>query len=125
VVTESVNGLRSAQGSDVKLTIQYLQNGCDVVSTYFNVVRSGLTDLYLRIWHKYTTERHQSSNEQRIDKGSERCVRRGCRHELADTSVDELINQHDEEDCAGLVGRYREAGGVVLCLSAFMPMKCA
>lgn len=59
--------------------------------------------LDLCIGDEDTAERHECSDEERVDEGGEDCIGRRSGDELANAGVDELVDQHDEEDGAGFV----------------------
>lgn len=47
-----------------------------------------------------TTKRYENTDDQRVNERSEDCVRSVGGDELTDTSVDELVDQHDKVDRA-------------------------
>jgi hypothetical protein len=69
--------------------------------------------LDLRVRDQNTAERDQSADDKRVSESGEYSVGSICSDELPDTSVDELVHEHDEESCAGFVRIVRETNSVV------------
>jgi hypothetical protein len=69
--------------------------------------------LDLTVWNQNSTKRNQCTDDERVDERSEHSIRCVCSHELTNSGVDELVDQHDEEYRAGRGWLGREADSEV------------